>query len=270
MLKKILIIILCLGYNSVNSQNEIVDTSKYKAVYKLIYQRDSTDVTTKREEKMLLLIGENSSLFQSENKIYNDSIRDNLANKYKDNIQMAVNSALALRKKTRFNFEILKTFNETLVLDKIFSDKFRYKDEEKLNWKITNVTKEINSYLCQKATTYFAGRNYVAWFTYAIPISDGPYKFNGLPGLIIKIYDTKKHYDFELLSFEENKTSFSFNLKEPQKITKKDYFKAYFNFKSNFINQLGQRGISFDIENARKVKQSISKSRNNEIEIKIE
>ena len=62
----------------------------------------------------------------------------------------------------------------------------------KLNWKITNETKKIGSFTCKKATTSFKGRNYIAWFTSEIPVTYGPWKLNGLPGLILEAYDTFK------------------------------------------------------------------------------
>ena len=56
----------------------------------------------------------------------------------------------------------------------------------------------------QKAATSFAGRDWVEWLAPEIPISDGPYKFNGLPGLIVLLHDTRNHYRFALTSFAEN------------------------------------------------------------------
>jgi GLPGLI family protein len=58
-------------------------------------------------------------------------------------------------------------------------------------WQLTEETKQIDSLLCTKATTKFRGRNYEAWFCPDIAIPNGPFKFGGLPGLIIEIYDTE-------------------------------------------------------------------------------
>lgn len=46
--------------------------------------------------------------------------------------------------------------------------------------------------------TEIFGRKWTAWFTAEIPIQDGPYKFHGLPGLIVKIEDEAKSHSFEL------------------------------------------------------------------------
>lgn len=61
-----------------------------------------------------------------------------------------------------------------------------------LNWKIENDTKKIGKFLCRKATTSFRGRNYTAWFTTEIPLPYGPWKLQGLPGLILEAYDNGK------------------------------------------------------------------------------
>lgn len=53
-------------------------------------------------------------------------------------------------------------------------------------------------YTCTKAITTFRGREYVAWFTDDIPIQNGPWKFCGLPGLIVKVNDTQNNYTYEL------------------------------------------------------------------------
>lgn len=60
----------------------------------------------------------------------------------------------------------------------------------------------ILGYECGKATAEFAGRKYTAWFTSEIPLPFGPYKFGGLPGLILKIEDAEKQFVWEAVGFE--------------------------------------------------------------------
>jgi GLPGLI family protein len=61
----------------------------------------------------------------------------------------------------------------------------------KLAWNITSEEKKIEGFNCNKATVDFRGRKYIAWFSAALPCSFGPWKFNGLPGLILEVYDTE-------------------------------------------------------------------------------
>lgn len=64
-----------------------------------------------------------------------------------------------------------------------------------LKWQIDeNSIKKILGYNCLKAMTSFRGREYWAWFTFEIPIYAGPWKFNGLPGLILEIHDTTNRF----------------------------------------------------------------------------
>lgn len=63
----------------------------------------------------------------------------------------------------------------------------------KPNWKITNQSKKIGLFNCKKATCFFRGRTYTAWFTTELAVPFGPWKLNGLPGLILEAYDTNKN-----------------------------------------------------------------------------
>ena len=73
---------------------------------------------------------------------------------------------------------------------------------ERINWKILSETKKIDGYICQKATGICKGRNYVVWFCPDIPYSFGPWKLNGLPGLIMEAEDIRKQVLFRFSRIE--------------------------------------------------------------------
>lgn len=73
-----------------------------------------------------------------------------------------------------------------------------YSEDLKFNWNILNEKQKIGAYNAQKATTEFGGRKWTAWFSTDLPFQDGPYKFSGLPGLIVKIEDDEKNYSWVL------------------------------------------------------------------------
>lgn len=75
-------------------------------------------------------------------------------------------------------------------------------------WAISSETKRIGNQNCQKATSTFRGRNYTAWFSTKISVDAGPYKFQGLPGLIMEIVDDKNqvHFIAQKIVFPYNKS----------------------------------------------------------------
>lgn len=83
--------------------------------------------------------------------------------------------------------------NKTLFVREKMTNEYIVTEEKMpvIKWKITNEVKKINQYTCTKATAYFRGRDYIAWFTTDLPIVEGPWKFKGLPGLVLDIEDSK-------------------------------------------------------------------------------
>jgi GLPGLI family protein len=119
---------------------------------------------------------------------------------------------------------------ETLFFASILRNDFLVKDSYELKWNIIGEKKDIAGYKCIKATTNFRGREWIAWFTSEIPLSFGPWKLNGLPGLILEAYDSTERYTFKLVKIEK-KASEIFNkdfktlvaTKNKEAMTYKDY-----------------------------------------------
>lgn len=70
------------------------------------------------------------------------------------------------------------------------------------NWEIGKDTLTILGYSCQQATCLFRGREYTVWFSMDIPLANGPWKFGGLPGLILKVSDKDNLFNFECVKIE--------------------------------------------------------------------
>lgn len=60
-----------------------------------------------------------------------------------------------------------------------------------INWKINEAFKDIGQFKCQQAVGYFRGRTYTVWFASEIPVPYGPWKLQGLPGLILEVKDDR-------------------------------------------------------------------------------
>ncbi|WP_396182150.1 GLPGLI family protein [Flavobacterium sp.] len=76
-----------------------------------------------------------------------------------------------------------------------------YYDEyqSKINWKINSEKKKkIGKYNCTEARLILNGRNYIAWFTYEMPVKFGPMKLHNLPGLIVEAIEEGGHFSIKL------------------------------------------------------------------------
>ena len=100
-------------------------------------------------------------------------------------------------------------------------------DKHQWNWELHKDTKQIGGFACQKAIINFRGRNYTAWFTNEIPVPFGPWKFQGLSGLILEVYDTDKVFhittskikidkdvDYCAISVDENQLKEAMNIND--------------------------------------------------------
>lgn len=129
-----------------------------------------------------LIINENASLYE----IFDVEASSNEPERYNSDKGTAV--VVLKPKKNRFYYKDLK--NKTITnRERIFIEKFFVLDslDNLFEWKLTQKRKNILGYDCQEATTEFRGRKYTAYFTPEIPVQNGPWKFHGLPGLILEV-----------------------------------------------------------------------------------
>ncbi|OPC29916.1 GLPGLI family protein [Elizabethkingia miricola] len=167
----------------------------FRAFYDMKYKTDSTS-SESVSKNMVLDYNSNNSVFYS-------------YKLYKSDSTVVSNEALNKEVKTMsrdYAFFVKKDLKNSKVSNyySIMLDLFEVSDRlPKLNWKLIKDTKVIGQMKCQKATTSYKGRDWVAWFTAEVPVSDGPYIFSGLPGLIISLSDTKNNYEFNLIKIQK-------------------------------------------------------------------
>ncbi|SHF86221.1 GLPGLI family protein [Chryseobacterium sp. OV279] len=103
-------------------------------------------------------------------------------------------------------------------------------DNEAPKWKIVNDFKKINKMNCQKAVADYKGRKWEAWFSKDFPVSDGPYKFTGLPGLVVSVKDSENDHVFDLVQIKKISTVTSFIPKNNKQMTHTEYRKLIKNY----------------------------------------
>lgn len=75
----------------------------------------------------------------------------------------------------------------------------QYEEPMGQNWTLQDGDTIILDYRCGKAESFYHGRKWTAWFAFDIPISDGPWKLSGLPGLILKAEDERHEFIFRCM-----------------------------------------------------------------------
>lgn len=243
-----------------------LDAANYIVKYDLTYIEDTNNIQDIGEETMILLIGNEVSSFQS----FNSYRFSQVGRKKKEEgtLDDWIESGAIMQYKARYTYDIYKNYPKgkiTTIDDLMLSDRRLVYEENatQLEWMVLDDTTTHSGYLCQKARCEFGGRVWEAWYTEELPFSDGPYKFCGLPGLILNLADTKNHYSFKFLSIEKIQESMPIEWEEDDyvKTTKKKFYEAY----RNSVSTIEDNGAVSEAI-AKRIKH-VLQSRNNPIEL---
>jgi GLPGLI family protein len=109
-----------------------------------------------------------------------------------------------------------------------------------MRWTLADEQQTILGHRCQKATCQFRGRDFVAWFAADVPIKGGPWKFGGLPGCILKVYDVQKIYVWEAVAIERGTYQI---MQYPDKLypksTRKSVWQRQKKYTEDYLNAIG-------------------------------
>ncbi|MDV3936918.1 GLPGLI family protein [Elizabethkingia anophelis] len=187
----------------------ILFSQNQRFTYEYSFKLDSLNKENVDKEMMNLDITKDGSYFYSALLIVRDSLFK--AEFEKGKVSNSINLDFRKIKHPKANFRVSKTYPglETVHHTSLNASNVAVKETKKMNWTILPETKSIEGFKAQKATTQFGGRNWIAWFTNDIQIQDGPYKFCGLPGLILNIEDEEKTHIFNLVGSQKLDDDFS-------------------------------------------------------------
>ncbi|MDR2969392.1 MAG: GLPGLI family protein [Tannerellaceae bacterium] len=207
---------------------EPIDEVRFVVQYELTSVPDTLNPDKTESETMMLKVGDKSSQYYSYNRFVTDSIfREKLRTSGRIVKQQASDSNPG-----RQTARIYKNYpsGKTTTLDQIVMSRFRCEEENEIpQWELLPDTATLLSYPCQKAVCRFKGRDYEAWFTTEIPRGEGPWKLQGLPGLILKASDTQGHYRFECTGIIRPQAGdmLMFGADNYQPVSRKDLNTAY-------------------------------------------
>lgn len=227
------------------------ENAKAAFIYTYKHQIDTTRKGYFYTEKMLLLQGEKTSIYKSYDAYLSDSILQAQFSQSENTINI---TGLKISTKPVIRDMILKNFENSHLIQIKYLLNYYYWNEDLpiINWKILNDTLSIKGLKCQKAVCDFKGRNYTAWFSTQIISNNGPWKFGGLPGLIINISDSKNEIIFEFVGYASIRDMSISLPKKSYASSSKEYNKvrdAYLNDPMSFLQNTGGIGGNVKITN---------------------
>lgn len=250
-MKKYLFLII-LASLFANAQNK-------RFIYEYSFILDSTNKDNVEKEMLVLEVTSTGSNFYSYEKFKSDSLLMIEIEKQKHSDSEIINFNPTY--KGKITYTVSKNYPDfnTFFHIGVGIDEYKVSDDRKMEWKISSEKAKIGEFDAQKAETEMYGRKWTAWFTTEIPIQDGPYKFHGLPGLIVKIEDFNKTHSFELKGISKKINNQSlivqeklFNAQEIP-ITYSQYKKIYLELRDDpakslreMINKAGANFKMFD------------------------
>lgn len=200
----------CMHFKAFTQTNKITKfKSTFIATYQFKFMPDTLQRDKYRNTDLLLFLNNDESYCLSADRYYNDSLiidgHEKISNA--NSTESALNMAripVGLRS-TGQNYLIRKERNIKTItyFNNIALDEMYYQEPmNAVKWELKDSSIIINGFECKVASKRYLGRNYIAFYAPSIPIQDGPLKFNGLPGLIVKIKDDREEVDISLTSIK--------------------------------------------------------------------
>lgn len=197
---------------------EPIEKMQLRLQYDVDWHHDVKHPEDVKHDKMYTEVGQTLCHSYIERE-WNDEIKFNKS--FEDSGKRGTNAFVALYSNIGETFIGYPKGMTTVIYSLDMLNAYRYEEETtKLEWTITSEKLDTLDYHCTLATCSYAGRQYKAWFTEDIPVSYGPWKLCGLPGLIIKAETADGDYRFTLAGIEKVKEDKDICLWKREFITK--------------------------------------------------
>lgn len=228
----------------------MVSAQKTRVIYEYQFRPDSTKIDSLKSEWMYLDIDKNGSKYYSKGSFESDSI---VAESIKKQMASGSRSISVSRNSQggEVTDQVEKTYPDYQIylISTLGNDAYKVLEDRKPDWKIEPDRKQISTFKVQKATTNFAGRKWTAWFTTDVPVQDGPYKFSGLPGLIVEISDETGSHKMELKGIKKMATTqteeintngkdIPFTRKKPLEVSRKQFVKQLKQYENDPVQSM--------------------------------
>ena len=226
---------------------KIKDYAQRRFFYKVVFVEDTLKREKKTEAQCVLEIGRHGSSFMDLYQLAWDSLSDAVTRRKGSMMELFTEGA-GLVKKIKWRIVLLKGYPEGTDRhhqEVPLTGRYEYEcPSPSFDWQIGEETEEIMEYTCRKATCRHSGRDYTAWYAEDIALSDGPYIFRGLPGLIVAIASDDGEYAFKLNGMQEITFSSPIYLydKKVQKYSREEVRKIIRNISENYSETIINQG----------------------------
>ena len=199
-------------YDTAEPPSAVLDTTRFAVSYRMLYQQRPENEHP-MEDLLLLQVGRNVTKFYSYKTWQTDSlVRVTPPEQVMANLGSFHGGVRDVLFRDRKAGRLTHT-------DQIGMDHLLYTEPlPAIDWELTDGEQTILGYACRRATCTFRGRSYEAWYAPEIAVSAGPWKFGGLPGLILAIKDDAGVLDLEATGVEQRV--------EPIRKTDRNYLKT--------------------------------------------
>ena len=193
------------------AREPVLDRAHMKCLYRYVYTFDTLK-NELRDDLLILQIGKEVSKCYSYYTFQCDSLQrtPDGAKVWSELFRRAIekDGIYGDFPHVRMSTYVYKNYptGQMTITDRISLQDYCYVDSlHTQTWTMGDSTREVLGYTCQQATADFRGRRWTAWFATDIPVSDGPWKLGGLPGLILEAYDEGQQHVFTAVGLERVK-----------------------------------------------------------------
>lgn len=243
-------VLLCLFLGaSAKKTNQDYPRAEIKMSYNYHYKFwRGSDGVVEKDIPFILLANRDFSKFYCPSTEYRDSLLSTPSGRAKEKQMFDAAAAAYIQNKDRTAMDgvvyhsrlyVTKDFAKSVstTYDQVGMGECGYYDEpfSEIDWVINeDSTKIVLNYQCVMASTDYHGRKWTVWFTPEIPMQDGPWKFCGLPGLVMEASEPSGQHSFTANGIEtSSQPIYPLFSTKYEKMTRLDMLRSLRNYRDN-------------------------------------